>query len=67
MVTNESSALQTPAVWTQHTIQPWTEFGAMLLMGAMTILILGKIYHWKSISLLASGVEPKVGNADQIV
>jgi hypothetical protein len=67
MVTNESSALQTPAVWTQHTIQPWTEFGAMLLMGAVTILILGKIYHWKSFSLLVSGVEPKVENADQIV
>ena len=67
MVTNESSALQTPAVWTQHTIHPWTEFGAMLLMGTVTILLFRKIYQWKSFSLLASGVEPKVENADQMV
>lgn len=66
MVTNEASALQTPAVWVQHTIHPWTEFGAMILMGTAVILILGKIFKWKSLSFLASGVEPGVVNSDQM-
>lgn len=66
MVTNESSALQTPAIWAQHTIHPWTEFGAMILMGIVIILILGKIFKWKSLSFLVSGVEPRVENADQM-
>lgn len=66
MVTNKSSALQTPAIWVQHTIHPWTELVAMILMGTIVILVLGKIFKWKSLSFLASGVEPGVENADQI-
>lgn len=66
MVTNESSALQTPAVWVQHTIHPWIEFGTMLLMGIIIIFVLGKIFKWKRLSFLASAVEPKVENAGQM-
>jgi len=66
MVTNESSALQTSAIWVQHTIHPWTEFGTMLLMGIVIIFVLGKIFKWKSLSFLASGVEPQVENTDQM-
>ena len=66
MITNKSSALQTPAIWVQHTIHPWTEFVAMILMGTIVILVLGKIFKWKSLSFLASGVEPRVENVDQM-
>jgi len=67
MVTNEASALQTPAVWVQHAIHPWIEFGVMLLMGIVTVLILAGIFKWKSLTFLASTVEPKMEGADQIV
>lgn len=63
MVTNKSSALQTPAVWEQHTIEPWTEFVFMLIMGALTIFILRKIFRWGSFSLLLGKVE-KSGNTE---
>ncbi len=66
IITNESSALQTPAVWEQHTIHPWTEFAAMIMMGLVTILILRNIFNWGSFGLLASGVEPLAQNSDQV-
>lgn len=67
MVTNQSSALQTSAIWEQHTIHPWTEFAVMLIMGAATILILRKIFHWGNFSLLTAEVEPETISADQMV
>jgi membrane protease YdiL (CAAX protease family) len=66
MVTNKSSALQTPAIWVQHTIHPWAELVAMILMGTIVILVLGKIFKWNSLPFLASVVEPKVENPDQM-
>jgi membrane protease YdiL (CAAX protease family) len=58
MVTNESSALQTQAVYEQHTIYPWTEFLTMLIMGVVIIFILKAIFKWKSFSVLLSKAEP---------
>ena len=52
MVTNESSALQTPALYEQFNIHPWTEFAALILMGILFIFILKKIFKWESVSLL---------------
>jgi hypothetical protein len=46
MVTNESSALQTPALYQQHAIQPWTEFTGLLLSGIVFVLILKMIFKW---------------------
>jgi hypothetical protein len=46
MVTNESSALQTPALFQQHAIQPWTEFAGLLISGIIFILILRMIFKW---------------------
>ena len=66
MLTNESSALQTPAVWEQHNIHPWTEFTAMLLMGLVVILVLKKIFNWKSFSLLAANIEAPAENTDHL-
>lgn len=52
MVTNESSALQTPALYEQHLIQPWTEFVSMLFMGILVIVLLKIIFKWRSFSVL---------------
>lgn len=52
MLTNDSSALQTPALYEQHLIHPWTEFGALILSGIIFILILKMIFKWDSFSLL---------------
>jgi membrane protease YdiL (CAAX protease family) len=59
MVTNESSALQTPALYEQHVIQPWFEFTSMLVMGIIIILILKVLFRWKSFSALLSVIEPE--------
>lgn len=66
MLTNESSVLQTPAIWEQHNIHPWTEFTTMLIMGMVVILVLKKIFGWKNFSLLAARVELKKENITQM-
>ena len=52
MVTNKSSALQTPALYEQHTLYPWTEFCALLVVGIIFIFILKRVFGWKDFSLL---------------
>jgi hypothetical protein len=52
MVTNDSSALQTPALYEQFNIHPWTEFAALILMGILFIFILRMIFKWERFSLL---------------
>jgi len=52
MVTNESSALQTPAIYAQNTIHPWMEFAALLVTGIIFILILKIIFKWGKLSLI---------------
>ena len=58
MVTNESSALQTPAVYEQVKILPWIEFGALFVSGVIFIIALKLIFGWKDFSLLVSKVKP---------
>jgi uncharacterized protein len=52
MVTNSSSALQTPALYEQYNIHPWTEFAALVVIGIVFIIILKKIFKWEKYSLL---------------
>jgi membrane protease YdiL (CAAX protease family) len=59
MLTNGASALQTPAVFVQHTIYPWIEFGVMILMGAIILAIMARVFRWGSFSTLFSPVERK--------
>jgi len=59
MVTNESSALQTPALYKQLEINPWTDLVSMLLMGIVVILLLKVVFRWKSFSLLFRSVEKR--------
>jgi membrane protease YdiL (CAAX protease family) len=57
MVTNESSALQTPAVYEQQNVYPWTEFTALLVTGIIFVFILKMIFRWKDFSPLFGEVE----------
>jgi membrane protease YdiL (CAAX protease family) len=52
MVTNESSALQTSAIYSQYTINPWLEFSALLVTGIIFISILKMIFKWDTFSIL---------------
>jgi hypothetical protein len=58
MVTHSSSALQTPAVFEQHSVYPWTEFAALLVTGIIFIVILKIIFKWESFSPLLGEVKP---------
>ena len=60
MVTSKSSALQTAALYEQHSIYPWAEFAALLAVGLIFIFILKIIFRWKGYSLLAGDVERTV-------
>ena len=52
MVTNDSSALQTPALYEQFNIHPWSEFAALIVTGILFIFILKWIFKWKDFSVL---------------
>jgi len=59
MVTSESSAIQTPALYEQLEINPWADLLTMLFMGLIVILLLKIVFRWKSFSLLFRRVENK--------
>jgi len=59
MVTSESSALQTPALYQQFNIHPWTEFAGLIFTGVIFLLALKIIFKWKDLSLLFKRVEEK--------
>ncbi len=61
MVTHESSALQTDAMYEQLKIYPMTEFAGLLVTGLVFIIIMKMILKWESWSLLTARVEPPVG------
>jgi len=48
MVTNQASALQTPALYEQLNIFPWTEFAGLVFTGIAFILILKYFFKWES-------------------
>jgi membrane protease YdiL (CAAX protease family) len=52
MVTSPSSTLQTPALFLEYTIHPWSEFAALIISGIVFILILKMIFKWDRFSLL---------------
>jgi uncharacterized protein len=64
MVTHESSALQTPAVYEQQNVYPFTEFAALLVTGIIFIMVLKMIFKWDNLPILLGTVEAKP-QADQ--
>jgi uncharacterized protein len=59
MVTNKSSALQTPALYVQNNIFPWTEFMGLLISGIVFILILKYLFKWDGFSILWQKINVK--------
>jgi len=56
MITNESSALQTPALYRQLEINPWYDLVSMLVMGLIVIAALKVIFRWSGFSVLLKKV-----------
>jgi len=50
MLTNDSSALQTKALFVQHNIYPWLELSTMLFMGVLVIAVMNMIFKWNNFS-----------------
>jgi membrane protease YdiL (CAAX protease family) len=46
MVTQESSALPTPALYEQKVIYPWTEFTGLVICGIVFIFLMKMIFGW---------------------
>lgn len=61
MVTHESSALQTPALYEQQTIYPWTEFTGLVISGVAFILIMKMILGWKGFGVLFGKIQRQPG------
>jgi uncharacterized protein len=59
MVTNASSTLQTPALFEQLDIQPWTEFWVLLVTSILFFIIMRRIYRWNDISVLWRKIVPE--------
>jgi uncharacterized protein len=57
MVTNKASALQTPALYEQQNIYPWTEFAGLIFTGIAFVLILKIVFSWNDFSLLFGEVK----------
>ncbi|MCU0473696.1 MAG: CPBP family intramembrane metalloprotease [Bacteroidales bacterium] len=62
MITNKNSALQTQAIFEQHTIHPWSEFVSMLFMGILVIGILKMVFKWNRFSALFEKIAPQPGD-----
>lgn len=58
MVTQESSALQSPALYVQNTVHPWTEFAGLVISGILFIIILKLIFKWKDLSMVYKKFPP---------
>jgi hypothetical protein len=57
MVTNDSSALQTQALFVQHNVYPWFELSTMLIMGLLIIFIMKMIFRWNNFSKILGWVD----------
>lgn len=51
-ITNKSASLQTPALFEQLIIHPWTDLISLILMGLIFIFILSKLFRWANYSIL---------------
>jgi membrane protease YdiL (CAAX protease family) len=65
MVTQDSSALQTPALYQQHNYHPWIELAGLVISGIILILVLKRIFKWDNFSVLTAKVKP-LQSPDQI-
>jgi membrane protease YdiL (CAAX protease family) len=59
-VTNKASALQSPAMFEQLKVQPWTEFTGLLISGIIFIIVLKIIFKWNDTGLIFRKIEKPV-------
>ena len=52
MVTHDDMALQTPALYEQIEIHPWKEFGGLIAMSVIFLVIMALVYRWKDLRKL---------------
>ena len=57
LLTNKSATLQTPALYEQLIIYPWTDLIALLLIGLLFILILSRVFGWVNYSILLKKIK----------
>ena len=57
MVTNQSSALQTPALYEQHNVYPWPEFAGILIGGIIFIVIMKIVFGLQDLSLIFGKIQ----------
>lgn len=55
-VTNQDSALQTPSLYEQVTIDPWADFAGLIVMSVIFVALAGVIFRWKDFKKLYSGI-----------
>ena len=68
-ITNKDSALQTPSMYEQLKYNPMTEFGGLVAMSVIFVLIMAIVYKWKDIRKLYARIhvpQEKEPVADQI-
>jgi membrane protease YdiL (CAAX protease family) len=68
-ITNKDSALQTPSMYEQLEYDPLMEFGGLVAMSLIFILIMAIVYKWKDVRKLYSRIhvpQEKEPAADQI-
>jgi membrane protease YdiL (CAAX protease family) len=58
MITNSASTLQTPALFEQLEIHPWTEFWALLATSFLFFIIMRSFYRWNDMSVLVKRIVP---------
>lgn len=52
MVTNSSSVLQAPALFEQKHIDPWIDFGGLVISALLFLTVMRMIYKWDDIHVL---------------
>ena len=68
-VTNKDSALQTPALYEQLEIHPWTDFRDLVIASMVFLAIIAIIYRWRDVRKLYARIhfrQLKEPEADQI-
>lgn len=56
LVTHDDMALQTPAMYEQIEIYPWKDFGGLVAMSAVFLVIMALLYRWKDVRKLWAGI-----------
>lgn len=56
-LTAKASALQTPALYLQLTVNPWKDFAGLVVMSVAFLIIMMMIFKWKDLSLLYRRVQ----------